>query len=50
MIVDIDPLAIAVIAEPTKFIFDTLLAVPTSVPSSKILIPSSRVEGESSCQ
>ena len=50
MIVDIVPLAVAVTAAPTKFNLDTVFAVPTSVPSSNIVIPFTNVAGVSSCQ
>ena len=50
MIVDIVPLAVAVTAVPTKFIFDTVFAVPTRFPSSNIVIPLTRVAGRSGCQ
>ena len=48
--VEISPLAEALTAAPTKFIFDTLFAVPTRYPSSKILIPFTRVAGGTSSQ
>ena len=48
--VEISPLAVAEIAAPTKFILDTLFAVPTKYPSSKILIPPANVTGGISCQ